>query len=91
MPIGEVARSVLCDYLEVRESVMPHTNALWVSEQGEHLGTQRSISDPEALGCSSGYKRDACPPVPPLLRCQRPEGRDAGAGAKNNWRVGKNT
>ena len=37
MPIGEVARSVLCDYLEVRESVMPHTNALWVSEQGERL------------------------------------------------------
>ena len=37
MPIGEVARSALCDYLEVRESVMPHTNVLWVSERGEYL------------------------------------------------------
>ena len=37
MPIGEAARSVLCDYLEVREAIMPHVNALWVTEQGEEL------------------------------------------------------
>ena len=37
MPIGDAARSVLCDYLQVREAVMPHSIALWMSEQGEAL------------------------------------------------------
>ena len=37
MPIGDTARSVMWDYLQERESLSPHTKALWVSEQGEAL------------------------------------------------------
>ena len=37
MPIGDAARSVLWDYLQERESLMPRTKAVWVSEQGEAL------------------------------------------------------
>ena len=37
MPIGDTARSVIWDYLQERESLMPRTDALWVSEQGEAL------------------------------------------------------
>ena len=34
MPIGDAARSELCDYLQERESLMPRTKAVWVSEHG---------------------------------------------------------
>ena len=37
MPIGDTARSVIWDYLQEREALMPQTKALWVSEQGEAL------------------------------------------------------
>ena len=37
MPIGDMARSVIWDYLQEREALMPQTKALWVSEQGEAL------------------------------------------------------
>ena len=37
MPIGDRARSVIWDYLQEREALMPRTKALWVSEQGEAL------------------------------------------------------
>ena len=37
MPIGDAARSVIWDYLQEREALMPQTKALWVSEQGEAL------------------------------------------------------
>ena len=37
MPIGDAARSIVWDYLQEREVLMPHTKALWVSEQGEAL------------------------------------------------------
>ena len=37
MPIGDTARSAIWDYLQEREALMPRTNALWVSEQGEAL------------------------------------------------------
>ena len=37
MPIGDTARSVIWDYLQEREVLMPSTEALWVSEQGEAL------------------------------------------------------
>ena len=37
MPIGDTARSVIWDYLQEREALMPRTKALWVSEQGEAL------------------------------------------------------
>ena len=37
MPNGDTARSVIWDYLQEREALMPCTNALWVSEQGEAL------------------------------------------------------
>ena len=37
MPIGDAARSIMSDYLQERETLMPHTKALWVSEQGEAL------------------------------------------------------
>ena len=37
MPIGDAARSVVWDYLQERESLMPRTSLLWVSEQGEAL------------------------------------------------------
>ena len=37
MPIGDTARSVMWDYLQERESLIPRTKALWVSEQGEVL------------------------------------------------------
>ena len=37
MPIGDTARSVIWDYLQERESFMPRTTALWVSERGEAL------------------------------------------------------
>ena len=37
MPIGDTARSAIWDYLRERETLMPHTKALWVSEQGEAL------------------------------------------------------
>ncbi len=37
MPIGDTARSVMWDYMQEREALMPRTKALWVSEQGEAL------------------------------------------------------
>ena len=37
MPIGDMARSVMWDYLQEREALMPRTRALWISEQGEAL------------------------------------------------------
>ena len=37
MPIGDTARSVVWDYLQEREALMPRTSLLWVSEQGEAL------------------------------------------------------
>lgn len=37
MPIGDTARSVMWDYLQEREALMPRTGALWISEQGEAL------------------------------------------------------
>ena len=37
MPIGDAARSVMWDYLQERESLIPSTKAFWVSEQGEAL------------------------------------------------------
>ena len=37
MPIGDTTMFVLRDYLEIRETVIPDTSALWVSEQGECL------------------------------------------------------
>ena len=37
MPIGDTARSVIWDYLQEREALMPRTKALWVTEQGETL------------------------------------------------------
>ena len=37
MPIGDTARSVMWDYMQEREALMPRTKALWVSEQGEVL------------------------------------------------------
>ena len=37
MPIGDAARSVMWDYLQEREALMPRTKALWVSEQREAL------------------------------------------------------
>ncbi len=37
MPIGDSARSVLLDYLQERDVLMPRSKALWVSEQGEAL------------------------------------------------------
>ena len=37
MPIGDAARSVVWDYLQEREALMPRTSLLWVSEQGEAL------------------------------------------------------
>ena len=37
MPIGDTARSEIWDYLQEREALMPRTEALWVSEQGEAL------------------------------------------------------
>ena len=37
MPIGGTARSVIWEYLQEREALVPRTEALWVSEQGEAL------------------------------------------------------
>ena len=37
MPLGDAARSVMWDFLQERETLMPRTKALWVSEQGEAL------------------------------------------------------
>ena len=37
MPIGDTARSVLWEYLQVRSALIPSTNALWVSEQGRSM------------------------------------------------------
>ena len=37
MPIGDAARSVMWDYLQEREALLPHTKSLWVSKQGEAL------------------------------------------------------
>ena len=37
MPIGDVAASVLCDYLQHRESLFPRTGALWVTEHGKAI------------------------------------------------------
>ena len=37
MPIGDTARSVMWDYLQEGEALMPRTKALWISEQGEAL------------------------------------------------------
>ena len=37
MPIGDTARSVIWEYLQEREALMPQTKTLWVSEQGEAM------------------------------------------------------
>ena len=37
MPLGDAAKSVLLDYLQERERLIPNTNALWISEQGKAL------------------------------------------------------
>ena len=37
MPLGDSARSVMWDYLQEREALMPRTKSLWVSEHGEAL------------------------------------------------------
>ena len=37
MPVGDVTRSVLWDYLQARETVCPRCSALWVSEHGEAM------------------------------------------------------
>ena len=37
MPIGDMVRSVMLDYLREREALPPRTKAFWVSEQGEAL------------------------------------------------------
>ena len=37
MPVGDVTRSVLWDYLQARETVRPGCSALWVSEHGEAM------------------------------------------------------
>ena len=36
-PSADTARSAIWDYLQEREALMPRTEALWVSEQGEAL------------------------------------------------------
>ncbi len=50
MPIGDSARSVLSDYLQEQETLMPRTKALWVSEQGGSLVAQWDLPDSEAPG-----------------------------------------
>lgn len=37
MPIGDVARSVLWEYLQTRAALSPGTDALWISEQGKSM------------------------------------------------------
>ena len=37
MPVGDVTRSVLWDYLQAREAIGPKSGALWVSEHGEAM------------------------------------------------------
>ena len=37
MPLGDTARSVLWEYLQVRAAMNPSTDALWVSEQGRSM------------------------------------------------------
>ena len=37
MPIGDLTRSVLWDYIRAREAIGPRSGALWVSEHGEAM------------------------------------------------------
>ena len=87
MPIGDAARSVMSDYLQERETLMPRAKALWVSEQGKTSTAQWDLPDPEAIGEAGQHRGHASPQVPSFLCHQRPAGRDAGAGSEDNWRV----
>ena len=74
MPIGDAARSIVWDYLQEREALMPHTKALWVSEQGEALLPNGICQILKRLANRAGYRGHAPPPFPPFLRNQRPSG-----------------
>ena len=86
MPIGDTARSVIWEYLQEREALMPRTEALWVSEQGEAL-LPNDMPDIEASGQMGQHRRRASPPFPPFLCHQCPQGWDAGAGTENSRRL----
>ena len=91
MPIGDAARSVVWDYLQERESLMPRTSLLWVSEQGEallpngisqvlkRLGKRAGIADLRPHRFRHSYAVNA-------LRAGMP-----GAGPENSRRLEENT
>ena len=86
---GDTARSVMLDYLQEREVLMPRTKALWVSEQGDALLPNGICQVLKRLAKRAGIEDMDPPPLPPFPRYQRPEGRDAGASAEDSRRVGK--
>ena len=50
---------------------------------------QRQIPDSETPGEAGGHRRHASVSLPPFLRDQRPEGRDAGVSSENSRRAQK--
>ena len=75
---GDTARSVMLDYLQEREVLMPRTKALRVSEQGDALLPNGICQVPKRLAKRAGIEDIDPPPLPPshainALRAGMPE------------------
>ena len=54
MPLGDAARSVLMDYIQEREKLVPNTDALWVSEHGKPIQPNGVFQILKRLGKRAG-------------------------------------
>ena len=54
MPLGDIAKFMLLDYLQERENLVPKTNALWVSEHGRPLLPNGIFQILKRLGMRAG-------------------------------------
>ena len=90
MPIGDTARSVIWDYLQEREALMPRTKALWVSEQGEALLPNGICQILKRLA-RRATSRICIPTVSAIPTPSTPCGGNARAGAENSGRMEEDT
>ena len=54
MPLGDAARSVLTDYLQEKERLVPYTDAVWVSEHGRAIQPNGIFQVLKRLGKRAG-------------------------------------
>ena len=75
MPIGDAARSMIHDYLQEVEALMPRAKALWVSEQGEALLPNVICQLLSRLAWRANIQ-GSIPTVSATLMPSRPRGRE---------------